>query len=154
MIKTEYKISAMQDWNITANSILTQTTTPAIFLLTGHLGVGKTTFVQAAAKQLEIKERIHSPTFNIMNDYTGRFQEKSIKVFHIDCYRMTSTDPLLELDFFDLTDLPFFAFVEWPEKTGQNWTDWGVPVYTIAITTGEIPTRRNVTFTTGQFHEE
>ena len=141
----------MQDWNLTANAIFSQTTPSAIFLLTGHLGAGKTTFVQAAAKSFEIKERIHSPTFNIMNDYTGRFKGDPVKIFHIDCYRMKSGDPLLELDFFDLTDLPFFAFIEWPEKTSQDWSEWGVPVYSITIETartevGEIPTERTVTF--------
>ena len=150
MDKIEYKVSAMQDWNLTASSILNQTTPPTIFLLTGHLGAGKTTFVQAAAKALEIDERVHSPTFNIMNDYTGVFKGESVKVFHIDCYRMKSSDPLLELDFFDLTDLPFYAFIEWPERTTQNWSDWGVPVYSIAIETeqtetGEIATNRTVT---------
>ena len=44
----------------------------AIYCLCGDLGVGKTVFTKGFAKGLDIGEHITSPTFTIVNEYTGR----------------------------------------------------------------------------------
>lgn len=59
--------------------------------LSGNLGSGKTTFIQGLAKGLGIKQRIISPTFILMREYTTKFkcQMPNVKTFyHIDFYRL------------------------------------------------------------------
>src|SRR3989344_8238961 len=69
--------------------------------LSGDLGAGKTTFTQAVARALGIRERVTSPTFVIMKIYAlprkwqGFPLPKSKgnpfcswkRLVHIDCYR-------------------------------------------------------------------
>ena len=52
-----------------------------IFCLDGDLGAGKTLFVQNLAKGMGIADEVTSPTFNIMNVYTG-----GVHLYHFDLY--------------------------------------------------------------------
>src|SRR3989338_8035019 len=55
--------------------------------LYGDLGTGKTTFVQALARQAGIKRKVNSPTFVIMKNYELRITNFK-KLIHIDAYRL------------------------------------------------------------------
>ena len=56
----------------------------SIICLKGELGSGKTTFTKLLGKQLEVKDVIVSPTFNIVNIY----QSNMGPIHHIDAYRL------------------------------------------------------------------
>lgn len=58
-----------------------------IFILSGDLGAGKTTFIQGLAKGLGVENSITSPTFVLMKQYKG-LEEK--RLIHADCYRVES----------------------------------------------------------------
>jgi len=66
-------------------SKLTTEKKPLIIALTGDLGSGKTTFVQGLARGLGIKQRILSPTFIIMRQYSIK---PKTDFYHIDLYRL------------------------------------------------------------------
>ena len=68
---------------------------PAVFGLTGDLGAGKTQFVKGLAKGLGIKDSITSPTFVVMRKY--ELKGKLSNFIHIDCYRLTNSEELLDL---------------------------------------------------------
>lgn len=52
--------------------------------LIGELGAGKTQLVRGLARGLGCSERVHSPTFALLHEYTsGRFP-----LFHLDLYRL------------------------------------------------------------------
>lgn len=58
--------------------------------LIGDLGAGKTQFVKGFAAGLGITERVHSPTFTLVNEYrTG-----SIPCFHLDLYRLENSEQI------------------------------------------------------------
>ena len=38
-------------------------------LFYGEMGVGKTTLIKEICKQLEVKDRISSPTYSLVNEY-------------------------------------------------------------------------------------
>ena len=80
-----------------------------IFGLTGNLGAGKTTFIQAFAKGLGIKNRLTSPTFVLMKVYGN--------LYHIDCYRIKDYKDILALDFGDIVSNPKnIILIEWAER--------------------------------------
>ena len=62
-----------------------------VFGLVGDLGAGKTQFVKGFAEGLGITERVHSPTFTLVNEYrSGR-----IPCFHLDLYRLETPEQIL-----------------------------------------------------------
>ena len=80
--------------------------------LFGEIGAGKTAFVRLVAQALEIKEKVTSPSFTILNEYhTGE-----IPIYHFDLYRLenegvkTITDELREY-----STGRQLTFVEWAE---------------------------------------
>ena len=50
----------------------------------GDIGAGKTAFVKKLAKHLEVKEKVTSPSFVILNEY----HDGKIPIFHFDLYRL------------------------------------------------------------------
>jgi len=83
-----------------------------VVLLEGNLGSGKTTFVKSFCKYLNIKDKILSPTFNIINEYNI---DEYNKIYHFDLYRLKSREELIEIDFLDYIDSGSYCFIEWPE---------------------------------------
>lgn len=65
-----------------------------IYLLTGDLGAGKTTFTKGFALGLGIEQMIKSPTYTLIREYdTGR-----LPLYHMDVYRLTDGASDLGLD--------------------------------------------------------
>ena len=60
-------------------------------ILQGELGAGKTTLVQFIAKNLNLKEKIPSPTFNILQRYKIR---DDYYLNHFDFFRLNKHDNL------------------------------------------------------------
>lgn len=81
---------------------------PMVFLLSGDLGSGKTTFTQGLAKGLEITKTISSPTFTFMKNYKGR-----MILNHIDAYRLESHHQ--DLGFDELIGSTGVTVIEWPD---------------------------------------
>jgi tRNA threonylcarbamoyladenosine biosynthesis protein TsaE len=58
--------------------------------LIGDLGAGKTQFVKGFAAGLGITERVHSPTFTLVNEYrSGR-----VRCYHLDLYRLDTPEQI------------------------------------------------------------
>ena len=84
-------------------------------LLTGNLGVGKTTFTKYIINSLQRINRqaiseVPSPTFNITNEY----QIKKILIKHYDLYRIKNKSELINLGFQENLKKQI-TLVEWPE---------------------------------------
>src|SRR6476646_7565761 len=58
--------------------------------LSGELGAGKTQLVKGLARGLNITERIHSPTFALINIYGGG----RLPLFHLDLYRLDTPEQI------------------------------------------------------------
>ena len=95
---------------ITLGRLLEQ---PALILLKGDLGAGKTVLARGIARGLGVDPQvpITSPTFTLMNHYPAR-----LDLYHFDLYRLADPDELIELGFDDYAYGPGVTLVEWPEK--------------------------------------
>lgn len=79
-----------------------------VIVLNGNLGAGKTFFVKQALKRFNINN-VSSPTFALVNEYTG-----TIKVYHFDFYRINSSGELFDIGYNDyLNDKNALLFIEW-----------------------------------------
>ncbi len=92
-----------------------------VVTVTGDLGAGKTSLIQAIAKKLQIKETVHSPTFVILKRYlipkTASLGVRFSNLIHIDAYRLMHEQELSKLGWHELVhDQKNLIFLEWPEK--------------------------------------
>ena len=88
-----------------------------ILLLSGPLGAGKTILVKGICAALGIDaEEVTSPSFTLVNPYTGRLQ-----LYHIDLYRLdagASAAHAVDLDEL-LADERAVIAIEWAERMGN-----------------------------------
>ena len=59
-----------------------------IIALSGDLGAGKTAFVKGVAFALGCKDIVSSPTFTLVNEYTGTEH----MLYHFDVYRLSNVN--------------------------------------------------------------
>jgi tRNA threonylcarbamoyl adenosine modification protein YjeE len=87
---------------------------PAVIGLSGELGSGKTTLVQAICRGLGAKALATSPTYALVHHYEAR----GVPIYHVDCYRLRSPEEARDLGFDDMLREGAIVLVEWPERAG------------------------------------
>jgi tRNA threonylcarbamoyladenosine biosynthesis protein TsaE len=96
---------------------------PALLLLRGDLGAGKTCLVQGLAEGLGIGEPITSPTFALAQHYVGRVGSRDTALVHLDLYRLeapAAADELFLQEEEQAAALGAVLAVEWPERLGMS----------------------------------
>lgn len=123
-----------------AKDIAGRVKAPAIILLFGDLGAGKTHFVKGFSKAIGCEDIVTSPTFTIMNEYLGG----KFPIYHFDMYRLSSAEDGRNLGFeeyFDLNNLNGISIVEWPENVEGLFPN---NVIKITISKGEKENERTI----------
>ena len=95
-------------------------TAPAVIGLSGDLGTGKTTLVQAICRGLGATARATSPTYALVHHY----EAGPTPVYHVDCYRLRQPDEARDLGFDDMVRERAIILIEWPERAGP----WAPPL--------------------------
>ena len=85
--------------------------------LVGDLGAGKTQFVKGFAETLGITDRIHSPTYTLVNEYRGG----RLPLYHLDLYRLETIAQIrgAGLDAY-LPPKDGVAVIEWFDRLGPE----------------------------------
>jgi len=90
---------------------LSQTLKPGdVILLEGTLGSGKTFLVQEICNMWHIEEDVTSPTFTLIQNYSG-----DVVVNHLDLYRIENVEELDQLGWEDMVYSDAVTFIEWPQ---------------------------------------
>lgn len=80
--------------------------------LVGDLGAGKTQFVKGFVRARGIAQRIHSPTFTLVNVYDG-----ALPLFHLDLYRLETPEQVFGAGLEEyLPPRNGIALVEWFDR--------------------------------------
>ena len=107
-------ISKEKDTKLIAERLCKHINLGDFILLTGNLGVGKTTFIKYIINSLQRINRqklseVPSPTFNITNEY----QIKKILIKHFDLYRIKNEKELNNLGIQENLKKQI-TLIEWP----------------------------------------
>ena len=106
-----------------------------VVAINGDLGSGKTEFIKGVCEYFNVGEMVNSPTFTIMNQYTGILNDEEVIIFHIDLYRIEDEKELIEIGFDECLHSPnYIKLIEWPEKAGNKIDIWN---YKVIINTDE-----------------
>ena len=80
--------------------------------LYGEIGAGKTAFVKLVADALDVKEKVTSPSFVILNEY----HSGKLPVYHFDLYRLENEGVKTIIDELrEYSEGKQLTFVEWAE---------------------------------------
>ena len=103
--------------------------TQDVVMFFGDLGAGKTEFIKGISHYFNVEEIVSSPTFTVMNQYTGETPENDeITIYHVDLYRIKSEEELDEIGFRDcMYSEDTIKLVKWSENAGNlipdiRWT--------------------------------
>ena len=108
----------------------------------GDLGMGKTAFTRGLARGLGCTCRVTSPTFTIVNEYSG-----ALPLFHFDMYRLDSSDDLFDIGWEDYLDRGGVCAVEWSERVEDALPD---DTLWVSIARGDGENDRIITVTGGE----
>ncbi len=116
--KLEFATQNATETIVLGQQILDALQLPALLILTGTLGAGKTTLVKGIAEALGAAERdeVTSPTFTLVHEYEGERAGKPVSLYHLDLYRLETERQVEQLGIDELLEGDSVVLVEWGEK--------------------------------------
>ena len=86
--------------------------TGAFVCLHGDIGAGKTAFTKLVCKYLDVKQKVTSPSFVILNEY----KSGKLPVYHFDLYRLESEGvSTISDELSEYSEGKILTMVEWAE---------------------------------------
>lgn len=96
-----------------AEALLNFSEENTIFIFEGDMGAGKTTFIKSLCAILGVTDVVSSPTYSIVNEYTGANKT----VYHFDFYRIKNIQEAYDLGYEEyFYDNNSICLIEWPSK--------------------------------------
>ena len=89
---------------------------PCVVALSGDVGAGKTTLVQAIARGYGVREPVTSPTFTLVHEYAA----PRSAVRHLDLYRLANESALVSIGFDEVVADGAVVLIEWAEWAGSR----------------------------------
>jgi tRNA threonylcarbamoyladenosine biosynthesis protein TsaE len=96
--------------------------------LCGDLGAGKTQLVKGLARGLGIVAGVHSPTFTLVNIYSGG----RLTLFHLDLYRLDTRQQIAAAGLEDYLNPPGVTVIEWAERWFGEVANRQSPIISLA----------------------
>lgn len=106
------EIDSIDNIDFAAARLLKEFEGKKIFAFFGEMGAGKTTFIQALCRKLNVIEVVNSPTFTIVNEY---HTENNNTIFHFDFFRIKKIEEVFDFGYEDYFYTDNYCFIEWPE---------------------------------------
>ena len=98
----------------------------SVIALIGDLGTGKTCLTQGIARGIGIapNEVVSSPSYILINEYNG-----SIPIYHIDLYRIETSEEIAELGLDEYVDGVGICIIEWADRMENDLPDTYIRVH-------------------------
>lgn len=113
MIDGVFRVLSPEEMEALGRRVGAEIEPPAVVLLEGDLGAGKTLFARGLAAGLGADpNEVSSPTFSLVNRYDGG----RVRLYHLDLYRLSSARAVLDLGLEEMLDERAIVAIEWPER--------------------------------------
>lgn len=109
-------VSSLDDIDFVAKEFVQTMKERRIFAFNGKMGAGKTTFIKAICKNLEVEDNVCSPTFAILNVY---YSKQVGEVYHFDFYRLNDPSQALDIGIEEYFYSGNYCFLEWAENISE-----------------------------------
>ncbi len=123
MATVEFRVKSIEELDRVAEELINSFPAYRIFTLSGPMGSGKTTLIQALCRQLNVMDIVNSPTFSIVNEY---LTNSGKSVYHFDLYRLRKAEELMDIGYEDYFYSGDYCFIEWPELAADLIPDENV----------------------------
>mgnify|MGYP001179082708 CR=1 FL=1 len=97
----------------TAADFLDKKIQTSVICFNGPMGVGKTTLISALCAKWNVKDKVSSPTFSIINQY--KTYSKNF-LFHFDFYRLNSIEQAFDIGVEEYLDSGNICLIEWGDR--------------------------------------
>jgi tRNA threonylcarbamoyladenosine biosynthesis protein TsaE len=108
----EYFAKTTEDLPNIAKDIIENFKNDRIFAFYGKMGSGKTSLIKEICRYKEVKDKVTSPTFSLVNEY---LTENNEIIYHFDFYRVESTEEVFDFGYEDYFFSGNLCLIEWPE---------------------------------------
>jgi len=105
-------LESIKNIDFAAAELLKEFEGQRVFAFFGEMGAGKTTFIQALCRELDVIEVVNSPTFTIVNEY---HTENGSSIYHFDFFRIKKIEEVFDFGYEDYFYSGNYCFNEWPE---------------------------------------
>ena len=134
----EIRIQSLETMRDAAREFINHLADARVIAFYGKMGAGKTTFVKAICEELGSEDVITSPTFAIVNEYSGN----NSPIYHFDFYRIKKLEEVYDMGYEEYFYSGALCLIEWPELIEDV-----LPEETVRVTIAEQPDgSRLVTF--------
>ncbi len=111
------RIQSLEQLQMFAQKLADKISPGDIVLLSGPLGVGKTTLTQLIAQCLGVTGAVTSPTYTYIHIHPFNTAENVALLAHIDLYRVESPQDFHSIGILELVNDPrVLSIIEWGEK--------------------------------------
>lgn len=115
----DFIIETINDLPLAAGKLLAFAGQERVFLFSGDMGAGKTTFIKSICSTLGVNETVTSPTYSLVNQY----ETTDNTIYHFDFYRIKTEDEAYDIGFEEYLYSGNYCFIEWPEKIPSFWPE-------------------------------
>ena len=131
-------IESLNEIDSVAEAFLALTSKHNVIAFNGEMGAGKTTFIKALCKKLEVIDPVNSPTFAIINEYANTWGDL---IYHFDFYRLKNLKEALNIGAEDYFYSGNKCFIEWPDVVEEL-----LPEDYLRVDIVEIDGKREISF--------
>lgn len=146
------KVGGVADMGKVAAEVAKDVKNGGVLLLSGPLGSGKTTFVQALAKILGVEVTVASPSYTIAAEYEVKNHGAITKLVHVDLYRLSedaASDVAVQMVLEEVGEPGRLTVIEWAERLPvKSLRDHGARGRWLHFKHGSTPNERVVTVQT------
>ena len=107
-MKIKFELDQLNKVSIEIKKLFTKN----IILMSGQMGVGKTTLIKSILESMNVVDNISSPTFSIINEYKT---DKDDTIYHIDLFRLKDISEIDGLGLFECFNSGNLCLIEWPD---------------------------------------